>query len=221
WWMLQLHATDGFTSWFEGLSDQLAEQVAVGVELIQQLGPERAPEQSSDRLLWYQCIGDPALATPRFQRLMRDFTEHSARVRRMVKHLESELARRKLAELPDERAALAFATLRRIAERTHWLQRQPGEARVLEDIQALSRSVYEALGLALPVDVPETGLREWTLSSSQPALRVLYGVDTAQSRGLLISGEPLDRSAYGPSVRHALALWSEFLAGSLQHRSAP
>jgi hypothetical protein len=219
--MLKLYAADGFTSWFEGLSDELAEQVAVGVGLIEQLGPERVPEQSSDRLLWYQCADDPALATPRFARLMEDFTEHSVRVRRMVRHLDSELARRKLAELPGEHAAQAFAALRRIAERMHWLQLHVGGSGVLEDVDSLGRSVYEALGLPLPEEKPETGLREWKLFSSKPELRVLYGVDIAHSRGLLISGEPLDRSAYGPSVRHALALWSEFLSSSVEHRSAP
>jgi hypothetical protein len=217
--MLELHATDGFAGWFGGLADELAEQVAAGVELIEQLGPERAPAQSSELLLWFQCEARPAL---RFERQMADFTRFSARVRRVLKHLESDAVRRKLKKVSGEQAAQAFAALRRIAERAHSLRLHlwDGEP-AWEEMEALSRSVYKAIGVEMPSDTPETGLREWNLTSCTPGLRVLYGVDAERSRGLLISGESLDRSAYGPSVRRALALWSEFLDGSLEQRVSP
>lgn len=220
--MLQLQVTDGFARWFDGLADELAEEVAAGVELIEQLGPERAPAHSSELLLWFQCEASPAFGGLRIERQIADFTRFSARVRRVLTHLESDSVRRKLREAPSERAAQAFVALRRIAERAHSLRiLTGGSERAWEEVEAIARSAYEAIGAEMPADKPETGLREWTLTSCKPGLRVLYGVDVERSRGLLILGEPLDHNAYGPSVRRALALWNEFLDGSLEQRVSP
>jgi Arc/MetJ family transcription regulator len=42
-------------------------------------------------------------------------------------------------------------------------------------------------------------------------MRILYGVDAPRARALLVLGEHLDRNAYGPAVRRALAVWQTYL----------
>jgi hypothetical protein len=65
------------------------------------------------------------------------------------------------------------------------------------------------------VEVPphSAALREITLRSTAPGLRLLYGIDEPKNRGLVVLGEWLDRSFYGDAVRRAEAVWGQFLEG--------
>lgn len=215
--MLDLHTTDEFARWFEALHDSLAEEVTSAVELTAALGPERAPERSSALLLWYQAPEARTGLAPRFEQALDDFPLLSERLRGLLKYFESQAVRRKLVKLPGERAMHAFVALERIAARAHWAQLYSrGGAQVWLDVEALARSICDAIGVELPRPAPCTGLRELQVGTRKPGWRILYGVDVERSRGLLISGESLDRSAYGPSVRRALALWHEFMDGQEQ-----
>lgn len=210
--MLDLHTTEGFARWFEGLDDSLTEEVTAGVELIGALGPERAPERSSALLLWYQAPEARAGQALRFEQALDDFPLLSERLRGLLRYFESQAVRRKLVKLPSERAMHAFTALERIAARAHWAQLYSrGGTQLWLDVEALGRSMCDAIGVELPPAAPCTGLRELRVGTRKPGWRLLYGVDVERSRGLLISGESLDRNAFGPSVRRALALWNEFM----------
>jgi len=106
-------------------------------------------------------------------------------------------------------------------------QRLPGSGEA--ELVALSRigaapvpprrdSVKDALlelltlmGLDLE-DAPEapSGLRELTISTTTPKLRVIVGIDVPKKRILAILGEPLNRAYYGDSVRLCELRWREF-----------
>jgi hypothetical protein len=68
------------------------------------------------------------------------------------------------------------------------------------------------------VDVPahSPALREIALRVPLPGLRLLYGVDSAKDRALVVLGERFDRSFYGDSVRRAEQLWKQFLEGDMR-----
>jgi hypothetical protein len=212
--MLTLHATESFVTWFQALADGDAEEVATGIELIGALGPQQAPPQSSELLLWYQCPVESVPIRARFLRRFATFSQFSARLRRVLSALESEPVRRKLAEATDERAVLALATLQRIAAGANFRQVYAAGEPNWDGVEALCGRVYEALGMSEPTAPPSDGLRELSVGVCKPGLRVLYGVDAARSCGLLILGESLEGSAYGPSVRRAIALWNQFLESS-------
>jgi hypothetical protein len=63
----------------------------------------------------------------------------------------------------------------------------------------------------LPAHTP--ALREIALRAPPPGVRLLYGVDDASDRALVVLGERLDRSFYGDSVRRAERQWQAFLDG--------
>jgi hypothetical protein len=217
--MLTLHATESFASWFQALTDAEAEEVATGIELIAALGPEQAPPRSSELLLWYQCPPASVSINPRLMRRFVMFSEFSARLRKALTALDSEPVRRKLAEASDERALVALATLRRVAASASFRHVYGSAEPSWQEVEALCRRVYEALGMSEAPTPPSNGVRGLTIDTCKPAIRVLYGVDSARSRGLLITGERLDRYAYGPSVRRALALFSQFLNSSSESPS--
>lgn len=215
--MLTLHTTEGFAAWFQGLDDAEAEEVAAGIALVEALGPEREPDGSSELVLWYQCPVEDVPSDLGFRRRMEAFPVFAARVRGVLRRLESASVRRRLAEAPDAVARRVFETLLRIADHASWRRMYVDDhERAWEEVQTLSRAVFASLGLRESAAQPLDGLRELRFGSRTPGLRVLYGLDAGRARGLLILGESLDRSVYGPSVRRALALWQEFLDGSLE-----
>jgi hypothetical protein len=56
--------------------------------------------------------------------------------------------------------------------------------------------------------------------SVRPALRILFGVDTAGKRLIVLRGESLTRAYYGDSVRLAEARWAAYQEQALA-RSTP
>src|SRR5262249_5739394 len=81
------------------------------------------------------------------------------------------------------------------------------------EIRAAYSDALAAAGFEI-ADAPPSpaALREITLRATAPGLRLLYGIDERNRRGLVVLGEWLDRSFYGDSVRKAEALWTQFLA---------
>jgi hypothetical protein len=214
--MLKLHATESFAAWFRALDDVAAEEIATGVELIEALGPGRAPENSSDTLLWCQCAPEH-MPNERLLRRIEAYTPFAAQVRGLVAHLETEAVRRKIAAIADERALRAFALLRGIASHSGLRHMYGHDEHARAQLQEQCRVLFDTLGITGPVAKPTVALRELTVRTRRPGLRVLYGADEPGARGLLILGESLDRQAYGPSVRHALAVWRDFIHGTLEH----
>lgn len=216
--MLTVLTTEDFASWFRALGDRDAEEVATRIELIETLGPERAPPASSDMLVWYQC----ASGERRFDRYYdADMIAFAEQTRRVMKHLSSPTARRRLNEVSAESAQLVATRIALIGERTRRWRRGFGDRsdRALPETLDDYRAVLAALSLSEPEPDPvKQSLRELSLSHCDPGMRVLYGVDVPSARALVILGEVLDRRAYGPSVRRALAVWQEFLASDAETR---
>jgi hypothetical protein len=227
--MLTLLSSDEFADWFAGLDDADAEEVATGLELIQELGPERAPPCSSELLLWYQDTN----LSQRFQRSSAAFLYFAEQLLRLTKQLESEPVQSRLRQLPHDRAAEASAAIERIRSqaRRRRMRLRSGNfdqaQRALDEVGHQYASVFRTLGLVEPREAANgSALRELSLCRNTPGMRVLYGVDVPNARALLVLGERLDRRAYGPAVRRALSRWQQFLsAGSdadaawpLQHR---
>jgi hypothetical protein len=172
-----------------------------------------------------------------FLQFTREWGAFNGYVRRVTKHLESAQFLACLARLQPadaEVVAAAVNRIRRIAKRRLFAMsdhhrkharyaRRPGSERELESLLRLCdvTEVREAYLSALAaagfevIDLPAQSsvLRELTLRATPPGLRVLYGIDAAKSRGLVVLGEWLDRSYYGDSVRTAEALWGQFLSG--------
>jgi hypothetical protein len=226
--MLTLLTSEEFETWFSALADAEAEEVATGLQLVESLGPDRAPSNSSELLLWFQSRSGNSWIDERFD---PEFFSFATRVRKVVDHLESTSVQRQLGGLSRERAETAARAVQLIGARArrwrHGLDGQADEAwRVVESHY---RKILDAVGIRVrDDDPPGAGLRQLDLRQSKPGMRVLYGIDPPGQRALVLLGEPLDRIAYGPSVRRALSLWREFLASDanacsrpLQSRSAP
>jgi hypothetical protein len=210
--VLTVVTTEDFAAWFRDLGDRDAEEVATGIELIEALGPERAPPASSDLLLWYHSSSGRGDLDRYYG---PDMIEYAQQARRVLTHLSSEPAQRRLTEVSAERAARVAVRMALIGERTRrWRHGLGGESnRSRLELMDDYRAVLEALALSEPKrEAPQQTLRELSFSHCEPGMRVLYGVDASNGRALLILGEVLDRRAYGPSVRRALSVWRQFLA---------
>ncbi len=174
---------------------------------------------------------------PEIVKFSRDWGYFNGYVRRVVKHLESTQFVARLSRLSPAEAAAVTEAVRRIRRlaTTRLLSlsdlqtrgrlsafRSPSPstaaalARVV-DVSEVRECYFAALAAARieAADVPPhtAALREITLHSTLPGLRLLYGIDAPKARGLVVLGEWLDRNFYGDSVRRAEALWAQFLEG--------
>jgi hypothetical protein len=175
--------------------------------------------------------------TPEIVKFSQEYGRFNGYVRRVVKHLESPPFVARLSRLsPADAAAVADAVgrIRRLAT-TRVLSlsdlyasgrlsplRPPSPSaaaafgRIVDtsEVRACYFAALAAAGFDVADVPPQTAaLREIALRSTAPGLRVLYGIDEAKNRGLVVLGEWLDRSYYGDSVRRAEALWAQFLDG--------
>jgi hypothetical protein len=155
--------------------------------------------------------------------------------RRVVKHLESPPFVARLGQLAAPDAALvadAVARIKKVVTRRqlqlsdHRILRTLGRPPTTAEAAALDRLLDEqeirdaylaalaAAGFKM-VDLPphSPALREIALRVPAPGFRLLYGIDVKRKRGLVVLGEPLDRSFYGDSVRVAERMWQEFMRG--------
>jgi hypothetical protein len=174
---------------------------------------------------------------PEIVKFSHDWGHFNGYVRRIVKHLESTPFVARLSRLSPADAATVTEAVKRIRRlaKTRLLSlsdlqtrgrltplRSPSPstaaalARIV-DVSEVRESYFAALAAAgiEVVDVPAhtAALREITLRSTPPGLRLLYGIDEPKARGLVVLGEWLDRSFYGDSVRRAEAQWAQFREG--------
>jgi hypothetical protein len=174
---------------------------------------------------------------PEIVKFSRDWGHFNGYVRRIVKHLESTQFVARMSRLSPADAAAVTEAVRRIRRLattrllslsdlqtrgrfSPFRSPSPSTAAALARVVDLSevRECYLAALAAAgieAVDVPPhtAALREITLRSTAPGLRLLYGIDEPKARGLVVLGEWLDRSFYGDSVRRAEALWAQFVEG--------
>jgi hypothetical protein len=228
--MLELLTTREFAGWFGSLDERSAEDVATALDVVERLGPEQAPPESRESLLWYEhdsatnFLTHDALAWA-----LEGWGGFRDYARRVLAALESERFRARVAELDERRAArvmLALREIRRVADpRLRWSlelasRRSLGPSLPPDEARAALRRTYfdalEAAGFTL-TDVPvhSLALRELTRRAPAPAYRLLYGVDAERGRALVVLGEWLDRRYYGDTVRRAERIWQRFLAGTL------
>lgn len=224
--MLEVLTTDEFGEWFRSLGDEAAEEVAVALEVVERLGASRAAPGSSEWLLWYEHPGFERLDLRLVQRAhewgaVREYAE------RVLVQLQSPRFVRRLTRLSPSEAGAVLEAVEKIrrASALRWPPRyapagaaSPGPTEAGCD--ELRRWYFEALASAgfEVTDVPahSSALRELSLRSVAPNLRLLYGVDEARSVALFVLGERLDRSFYGDSVRRAERAWRQFLEGSVR-----
>jgi hypothetical protein len=178
-------------------------------------------------------------------RFVREWGEFNSYARRAIKHLESAAFLARLKQLDEGSAATVTAAVARIRRATtkrllavsdnyrklprfvaHGAtEREEAALFALADVQEIREAYYAALAAAgfevadVPVNAP--ALREIGLRSPPPGIRLLYGIDPAKGRGLVVLGERFDRSFYGDSVRFAEQRWREFLEGSGEARTSP
>src|SRR5260370_19643951 len=241
--MLCLVTTDAFATWFSALDDGAAEDVAATLEVIAQLGTRTEAPGSSEWLLWYEHalvssrstrLSSPPHLSPEVMKALHDWGTFVGYVRRVVKHLESPQFVARVGHLEPRNAAAvgdALVRIRRISKSRHlglgeWQRRRlmgkrehaPELERFLDltDVREAYFAALAAAGFDV-VDVPahSPALREISLRSRAPGLRLLYGVDTRHNRGLVVLGEWLNRRFYGDSVRRAEEAWRQFLKGQL------
>jgi hypothetical protein len=175
--------------------------------------------------------------SPEFVKFTQDWGRFQGYVARIVRHLGSKAFTAHLAHLSPDEAAVVNDAVQRIRRLSTTRSLRMSEiftkhrmnpfraptaaeaavgARILDETEVRA-AYFEALAAAgfEVTDVASTpaALREISLRSTPPGLRLLYGIDQPKNRGLVVLGEWLDRSFYGDSVRKAEALWGEFLAG--------
>jgi hypothetical protein len=131
-------------------------------------------------------------------------------------------------------AAETLATVERLRSELRAWQKQvllgPALGRFSADLAARRRAaiirefsgVLELLGLRPGEFIAlSSGLRELTIASVEPKLRVLFGIDTQARRLVALLGEALDRSYYGESVRFAEARWSRYQQRAAESSASP
>ncbi len=228
--MLELVTTEAFAEWFAALDDDAAEDVATALDLVEELGPDRAPPGSHEGLLWYEHA-----SVARFEWgnalvwELDDWVAFREYAQRVVAKLDSSRLGARLERLGSSDASgvlKAVQRIRRLADpRVRWsLRLATGASRLLrpEDASAELRRLYfevlEAAGFALTDPaLPARALYEFVRRAPGRPFRLLYGVDAARGVALVLLGEWLERSYYGDSVRRAERLWREFLEGTLSN----
>lgn len=226
---MQILTTDEFARWFDAQSDQTAEDVATMLEMIGQLGVEKAAPGSRESLLWYEHPSVANFDSPRSIAFDLEswgaFRDYAVRV---LDELEAPRFASRITTLPAKEANAvldAIARIRRATDpRRRWQLRlagidmrmqRPEEA--IAEVRAHWFAALEAAGFVVK-DVPahSLALREFSRRAPGTPFRVLYGIHAERDRALVVLGELLDRSFYGDSVRLAEALWKRFLDGALE-----
>jgi hypothetical protein len=128
--------SDEFARWFSALGERAAEDVAVAIEVIAELGTDKEPPGSSEFLTWYEHPslsarlrelrelhgGVHPLAGPSgpLSRFIHEWGAFHGYARRVVKHLESQAFTARLGKLhPRDAEAVvgAVAHIRRVTTR--------------------------------------------------------------------------------------------------------
>jgi hypothetical protein len=178
-------------------------------------------------------------------RLSPDYGDLLSWHREVVRFLDGPRFKEALDQLDGATAAEAVQGVRRVREnlRAAWMSfvseapRLAGGAlrssraaaaerrspRAARSVKSALDHVLALVGLGLgALGDRESGLRELTVASATPALRVLYGLDVPGQRLVALIGDALTRAYYGDSVRRAEQRWSEYLArGQVEERLHP
>ena len=228
--MLQLLTTDEFAEWFAKLEDTAAEDVATAIDVVEQLGPEQAPKESSESLLWYEhpSLVGKMLGGDAFVKELDAWGAFHEYAFKVIQKLESARFVSRLGRLGSKEAEEVLECLRQIKAvadpRTRWtlksvtrpvtLRAKAADRRA--EIRRLYFAALDAAGFKVE-DVPahSRALRELSRRDANAPFRLLYGVDAEHEIALFVLGEGLDRSFYGDSVRRAEKMWRLFLEGTL------
>jgi hypothetical protein len=221
--------TDEFAEWFRALDDPAAEEVAMALEMVEQLGPARALPGSSEYLLWYEHPNLSRSSHHHLRLIQRadDFGSLYDYATRVVQQLESARFAARLSRLPSREAALLLQAVAQIkwlaGPRVRWgfsaASRGLGPAvpppASADEVKRWYFAALAAAGLEV-VDVPahSLALREVSLPLVRPGIRLLYGMDSRRETALFVLGERLDRNFYGDSVRRAEQVWEHFVQGN-------
>lgn len=239
--MFEIVPEPEFATWFAALPEPLAEEVATALEVVARAAETLDPPGVSRALLWFDGLVPLASAGGLVRSGPLALVESSnglqallAWQRELVTCLESAAFRARLAKLSEPATEAAFATVERLrselrawqkqvvlaAGAGHWSAVDPRERR-----DALMRELTEVLallGLAPGAFIGlANGLRELVVSTTEPKLRVLFGIDAAGKRLVALLGERLDRAYYGDSVRAAEAAWSRYQLSALAVEELP
>lgn len=230
--MFEIVPEAAFRTWFEGLSEAQAEEVATALEVVAHAAETLDPPGVSRALLWFDGT-EPGSAVARdvaavalplaVRRSAEGLQSVLAWQRELLACLDAPAFQHRLARLAEPAAVQALAAVKALrTELRAWQTRltlELGAGRVSLDLMrdrraALMREfsgVLELLGLAPGQFIAlASGLRELTVSRTEPRLRVLFGIDVPRKRLVALLGEALDRAYYGDSVQFAEARWSAY-----------
>jgi hypothetical protein len=217
-----------FRGWFDGLPEAVAEEVTASLELVARAGNVLEPAGVSRALLWYDGVGPPVgELEARF-----GISEVANAVREIMfwydevaRTLESEAFRERLSRLSPAKAGEALRAVERLKQQLRgsrleviglersWGEQEKRLRKAKDRLQPIFLRVLDLVGIpARAVTKPDSGLRELAIASTQPPLRILYGLDVPNKRLVAIMGEPLTRAYYGDSVRLAEARWAQYTA---------
>ena len=238
--MFEIAPEAAFRTWFEGLSEREAEEVATALEVVAHAAETLDPPGVSRALLWFDGAGPGSVAADGGALAVALAVRRSAEGLRSVLAWQRELLtcldapsfQSRLARLDEPAAAQALASVQALrAELRAWQTRlalELGAGHVSVDLMGARRAalmqefsgVLELLGLAPGHFIAlASGLRELTVSKAVPALRVLFGIDVTNKRLVALLGESLDRAYYGDSVRFAEARWAAYQERTLARDS--
>jgi hypothetical protein len=219
-----------FAEWFAALPEPLAEEVAAALEVVARAAETVDPPGVSRALLWFDGTGArPAPGIADFGQALalvesaRSMHAVLAWQRELVSCLEAPAFRARLAQLSQPAAEVAVETVERLRAELRAWQREivlaVGAGRwsssdASERRATLTRELSHVLGL-LGLGPGEfitlsNGLRELVISSTEPKLRLLIGIDAVGKRLVVLLGERLTRAYYGDSVRSAEKRWGRY-----------
>lgn len=235
--MLKLLTTDEFAQWFSALDDEMAEDVATLLGIVEQLGPGQAAPGSRESLLWYEHplyrerIAQGSMVMVGSAERIDGWIELHDYAKSVLRALEAPRFTRRLERLDAKHAEAVFEhvkEIKRVTDPRAASRLLSREARPMDDEQAPFQSAIarvrrayfaalEAAGLTVD-DVPahSLALREVLRRVPGTPFRILYGVHAAEQAALFVLGERLDRSFYGDSVRRAEKAWRGYLSGTLE-----
>jgi hypothetical protein len=118
--MFEIKPSSEFSAWFESLSPEVAEEVACALDLLAGAGTALGPSHASRALLWYDGVGDGV--PPHFDRNYRAIEQGLSRAafearellswqREVLRCLDSERFRERLAQLEPKAASLALTAV--------------------------------------------------------------------------------------------------------------